>query len=117
MSRPPEDLLRDLYVAFNARDTDTLLAAMTPGVDWPNGWEGGRVEGREAVRAYWERQWAAVDSRVEATAFDLLPDGRVSVTAAQTVRALDGTLLDEGTVHHVYTFAPDGLVSRMDIED
>ena len=30
-----------------------MLAAMHPAVDWPNGWEGGRVAGREEVRSYW----------------------------------------------------------------
>ena len=42
--------LRLLYDAFNARDIDTCLAAMTPDVDWANGWEGGRVAGRDPVR-------------------------------------------------------------------
>ena len=45
-----EERLRSLYQAFNARDVDTCLAAMTPDVDWANGWEGGRVVGRDAVR-------------------------------------------------------------------
>ena len=47
-----ETQLRLLYEAFNARDIDTCLAAMTPDVDWANGWEGGRVVGRDAVRDY-----------------------------------------------------------------
>jgi hypothetical protein len=47
-----EDQMRSLYAAFNARDVATCLAAMTPDVDWANGWEGGRVVGREAVRDY-----------------------------------------------------------------
>ena len=59
-----------LYAAFNSRDTDTLLGQMHPDVDWPNGWEGGRVHGREAVREYWTRQWDEVDSRVTPTATD-----------------------------------------------
>ena len=44
------------YGEFNARDVDTCLASMTSDVDWANGWEGGRVVGREAVRGYWRRQ-------------------------------------------------------------
>ena len=36
-----------LYAAFNARDIDAALAGMHPEVDWPNGWEGGRVHGRD----------------------------------------------------------------------
>ena len=53
------DLLMNVYSAFNARDVDTVLAAMSADVDWPNGWEGGRIYGREGVRDYWTRQWAA----------------------------------------------------------
>jgi ketosteroid isomerase-like protein len=48
-----EQRLRELLAAFNARDVNTALAGMSDDVDWPNGWEGGRVHGREAVRSYW----------------------------------------------------------------
>ena len=47
-----EQRMRALYDAFNARDMDTVLAAMTDDVDWPNAWEGVRVHGRDAVRSY-----------------------------------------------------------------
>ena len=40
-------LLGRVYDAFNKREVDTVLAAMHPAVDWPNGWEGGRVAGRD----------------------------------------------------------------------
>src|SRR3954453_23254261 len=112
-----EQLLRDLYVAFNARDAEAVLAALAPGVDWPNGWEGGRVAGREAVRAYWARQWAEVDPTVQPVAFATRPDGRIEVTVAQTVRSLEGALLAQSTVLHVYALTPDGRVTRMDIEE
>jgi hypothetical protein len=42
------DILRRCYAAFNARDLEGALATMHPEVHWPNGWEGGWVEGREA---------------------------------------------------------------------
>jgi SnoaL-like domain len=83
---------------------------MAEDVDWPNAWEGGRLRGREAVRDYWTRQWAAIDSRVEALEFEERPDGRVAVTVDQTV---DGE--HAGRVTHVYAFR-DGLVTRMDVE-
>ncbi|HSJ72872.1 MAG TPA: nuclear transport factor 2 family protein [Miltoncostaeaceae bacterium] len=110
------DRLRRLYAAFNARDIDALLAAMTADVDWPNAWEGGRLAGREAVRGYWIRQWAAIDPRVEPLGVVERPDGRVAVDVRQTVRGLDGGLLAEGRVRHVYAFT-GGLVSRMDVEE
>jgi hypothetical protein len=111
-----EALLRELYAMFNARDADALLATMTPEVDWPNGWEGGRVSGQEAVREYWTRQWAEIDPRVEPVAFAHGDDGRVTVTVAQTVRSLGGALIGEDTVTHTYTFDDaTGLIAAMEI--
>jgi len=117
MSRDHEAVLQALYGAFNARDLDTLLAALAPDVDWPNGWEGGREHGHDAVRAYWERQWAAIDPTVEPQAFTPEAPGVIAVTVAQTVRDHDGALLAENTVIHRYTFDAAGLVTRMDIEE
>jgi ketosteroid isomerase-like protein len=41
MNRVPsiadQRLLRQAYVAFNARDIDAALATMHPDVEWPNG--------------------------------------------------------------------------------
>jgi hypothetical protein len=108
--------LRAMYAAFNGRDIDEVLAQMTADVDWPNAWEGGRVRGREAVRDYWTRQWAAIDPTVEATGFSTRPDTSVAVEVHQVVRALDGTLLGEGDVRHVYAFDGD-LIARMDVEE
>jgi hypothetical protein len=88
---------------------------MHPDVDWPNGMEGGRVQGRDEVRAYWERQFSVIDSHVEPEAFEELGDGRVSVTVHQVVRDLEGSVMSETRVRHVYELR-DGLVIRMDID-
>ncbi|MBE2317906.1 nuclear transport factor 2 family protein [Solirubrobacter sp. CPCC 204708] len=103
------ETLQRLYDAFNAREIDTVLAAMHDDVDWPNGWEGGRLHGKEAVRAYWTRQWAAIDPSVEPVAFD-----GTAVTVHQVVRDFDGNVLDDREVVHRYELQ-DGLVTRMDI--
>lgn len=108
--------LRSLYAAFNARDIDTLLAVMTPDVDWPNGWEGGRVVGRDGVRDYWARQWAAIDPSVAPTAITERPDGSIEVTVHQVVRDASGAVVVDGEVRHVYAFRGD-LVRRMTIEE
>ncbi len=52
---------------------------------------------------------------MEPLGFEELPDGRVRVRVAQTVRDLAGAILFEGKVGHIYTFA-HGLVARMEIE-
>jgi hypothetical protein len=108
--------LAALYAAFNARRIDTILEQMSGEVDWPNAWEGGRLQGKQAVRDYWTRQWAEIDPTVEPRAFTTLPDGRVAVDVRQTVRSLDGARLGEGDVRHVYAFDGD-LVTRMDVEE
>jgi hypothetical protein len=110
-----DQLLRQAYAAFNARDIDGALALMHPEVDWPNGMEGGRELGHEAVRAYWTRQFGMIDSHVEPVGFDVDDEGRIVVDVHQVVRDLEGSVLSDGRVRHVYTLR-DGLVSRMDID-
>ena len=110
-----EESLRALYRAFSARDVETVLAAMTPDVDWPNGWEGGRVLGHDAVRRYWKRQWAEIRTRVEPTGIRERPDGTVEVGVRQVVRDRTDAVLARGDVRHVRTFTGD-LVQRMDVE-
>ena len=112
---PREELLRSMYKAFNARDVDTCLAAMTPDVDWANGWEGGRVVGRDAVRDYWQRQWAEIDSTAEPIAI-AERDGRIEVTVHLVARDKTGELLSDGEGRHVYEFRGD-LVERMTIDE
>jgi nuclear transport factor 2 (NTF2) superfamily protein len=107
--------LQAMYEAFNARDSHRVLLEMTPDVDWPNGWEGGRVTGQQAVRDYWQRQWAAIDPQVTPVEFTALPDGRVQVRVHQVVRDRAGTLLADGYTHHVYAFDAMGLICSMEI--
>jgi hypothetical protein len=107
--------LRELYAAFNAHDLDTAPAGMSDDVDWPNGWEGGRVHGREAARSYWTRQWAELDSRAEPVTISTRPRrehrSRRPPGRAQPDRRGPG----DGRVLHIYELC-DGLVARMDIE-
>ena len=112
----PDQQLRSLYDAFNARDIDAVLGAMTDDVDWPNAWKGGRLHGKEAVRGYWLRQWNEIDPHVEPLSITTRPDGRVAVDVHQVVRARAGDLLGEHRVFHVYAIR-NGLVNHMDVEE
>jgi hypothetical protein len=109
-----EEVLRRAYAAFNARDIDRALAVMHRDVDWPNGMEGGRELGHDAVRAYWTRQFGLIDSHVDPVGFSDDDQGRVVVDVHQVVRDLDGALLSEQRVEHVYTLR-EGLIARMEI--
>jgi|HubBroStandDraft_1064217.scaffolds.fasta_scaffold438525_1 hypothetical protein len=110
------ELLLDVYQAFNARDIEAVLARMHPDVDWPNGMEGGRVHGRNAVRDYWRRQWALIDPNVEPVAFEDEAQGRMVVDVHQVIRDMAGKILLDRTVQHVYSIQ-DGLIERMEIRE
>src|SRR5215218_4316556 len=105
-----------LYSAFNARDIDAVLVALAPDVDWPNGMEGGRVRGHDAVREYWTRQWQTVDPRVDPVKITEESSERVVVDVRQVVHDRNGSFLLDQMVKHVYTLR-DELVIRMDIEE
>jgi hypothetical protein len=78
-------------------------------------WHGRRARARHAaVRAYWTRQWALIDPRVEPRSFTVEADGRVAVAVHQVVHDLAGTVLRDAMVEHVYTFEGD-LITSMEI--
>ena len=106
--------LQRLYAQFNARKMESLLASMMPDVIWANGMEGGHEHGRDAVRAYWTRQWAMVDPHVEPVAFAAGEDGKVAVEVHQVVKDLEGKVLADVMVGHIFKME-DGLVKRFDI--
>ena len=110
------DLLRFVYDAFNRRDIEAILPKMHPDVVWPNGMEGGWVHGREGVRAYWTRQWAMIDPHVEPTRVERAEDGRLVVDVHQVVRDLNGAVLLDRMVEHVYSIQ-GGLIEHMEILD
>ncbi len=107
-------LLERLYDRFNARDMEALLGAMHPDVVWANGLEGGHVHGREGVREYWTRQWAIMESRAEPISFSTLGDGTIEVQVRVTGRDLEGSLLFDQNVGHVFLIE-GGLIKRFDI--
>lgn len=108
-------LLAATYRAFNARHVDAVLATMHPDVNWPNGWEGGRVHGHENVREYWRRQWEVLNPHVDPLSFRDNGNGRTVVEVHQVVRDLTGNVVADQIVQHVYTIRED-LIERMDIQ-
>ncbi len=109
-----EDLLLAVYRGFNARDIESVLAAMHPDVDWPNGWEGGRVHGRDAVRNYWTRQWSAINPRVEPLRFHTDDSNRTVVDVHTVIRDKDGNIIADQIIQHIYVIE-EGLIRSMEI--
>jgi ketosteroid isomerase-like protein len=108
------ELLKRVYIQFNSRDIEAVLAAMHEDVMWANGMEGGHVHGRDEVRSYWTRQWTMMDPHVEPVRFTNGPDGEVVVEVNQVVHDLNGNLLADRTVSHVFRIE-NGLIERFDI--
>lgn len=87
---------------------------MHPDVDWPNGMDGGRVHGHDAVREYWTRQWRSIDPHVTPVRFVAEDGGLIVVDVRQVIRDLAGNLVRDEMVQHVYR-VEDGLVRSMEI--
>ena len=79
----PQTLIAQAYSAFNRRDIDGALALMNEGISWPKASEGGRVVGKEEIRAYWSRQWKDFDPHVEPLEIIDRGTGRVDVRVHQ----------------------------------
>jgi hypothetical protein len=110
-----QTLIAQAYSAFNHRDIDAALALMTENVIWPKASEGGRVIGKEEIRAYWTRQWQEFDPHVEPIEVIDREEGKTDVKVHQLVKSLGGDVLSDSEVWHLYTIA-NGLIERMDLE-
>ena len=111
-----QTLIAQAYSAFNRRDIDSALALMSENVSWPKASEGGRVVGKEEIRAYWTRQWKEFDPHVEPLEVIDREGGVTEVKVHQLVKSLGGDVLSDSEVWHVYTIA-NGLIERMDLKE
>ena len=109
-------IIEQAYSAFNKRDIDGALALMTEDVSWPKASEGGKIVGKEEVRAYWTRQWGEFDPHVEPLAIIEEDGGKVRVTVHQLVKNLQGDVLSDSEVLHVFT-VNSGFIAAMDLGD
>jgi len=112
--RDTKTLIEQAYAAFNKRDIDGALALMTQDVGWPKASEGGKVVGRDEIRAYWTRQWGEFDPHVEPLAITEGEEGKVRVKVRQLVKSLQGDVLSDSEVLHVFTVS-DGLIAAMNL--
>ena len=107
-------LLEQAYSAFNRRDIDGALALMTEDVSWPKASEGGKVVGKEEIRSYWTRQWGEFDPHVEPLEITEGGNSKVHVRVHQLVKSLQGDILSDSEVLHVFT-VDAGLIAAMDL--
>ena len=109
-------LIEQAYSAFNKRDIDGALALMTQDVSWPKASEGGQVVGKEEIRAYWTRQWSEFDPHVEPLSMTEENGDKTRVRVHQLVKTIQGTILSDSEVVHVFTVI-GGLISAMSLGD
>src|SRR5215831_21185554 len=108
-------LIEQAYSAFNKRDIDGALA-LTHDVIWPKASEGGKIVGKEEIRAYWSRQFGQFDPHVEPLASTEEDGGKVRVRVHQLVKSFRGDVLSDSEVLHVFTVNA-GLIAAMDLGD
>lgn len=100
--------------AFFARDVPALAACFAPDARLEDVREAGPVEGREAIRAYFERFFAVVRSyRVVQRRYFELGEAVLTVLEASAERAD----LGDAPVHYpaalLLEFTPEGKIHRM----
>lgn len=110
-----DQLVQTAYNAFNLRDIDTALSTMTEDVEWPKAFEGGYVQGHEAIRDYWTRQWSEINPIVTPSAIEKRDENTFAVKINQLVKDLENNVIFDGVVTHVYSLE-NGLFRKMDIE-
>ena len=110
------ELISRAYAAFNRRDIDGTLALMSENVSWPKASEGGRVVGKQEIRDYWTRQWAEFDPRVDVLEVVEREAGKTDVKVHQLVKNVQGDVLSDTELWHVYVIA-NGLIERMDLKE
>lgn len=110
-----ENTIKKAYAAFNERNIDNALSTMQPDVQWSKAWEGGYICGHDEIKQYWTRQWTEINPSVDPIGFNERTNENLEVTVHQHVMDLQGGLLFDGLVKHIYTFE-NGLIKTMDIE-
>lgn len=115
MESQNQNIIEQAYIAFNKRDIPGVLKLMHPDVHWPKAFEGSYVSGHEKVKDYWQKQWTEINPHVEPKEYKTRADGSFAVAVHQVVKDLDGNILADGYVKHVYKFE-DGLIREMNVE-
>jgi hypothetical protein len=101
------------YSAINDTELGRALLFLDPRVDWPNTIEGGRLRGRDAVRAYWRRLPAVLIPRIEVIGWQGAGDSTVVAELRQVYRDPAGVEIAHQHTRQAFRLE-DRLIVRMD---
>ena len=107
-------LLATAYGALNLRQIDTFLSLVTPDVAWPHALEGTILTGHDQVRTYWISVWGMISPQLTPVRYHAEADGRTGVLVRQQVRDLQGAMLVDRSIEHLYRIT-DGKIAAMEI--
>ena len=96
-----QKFFQELYKNFNDRKIDLVIANMTEDVKWTNRMEGGYVCGHNGVSEYWVRIFTMMSSKLTPLEIHTEND-LVKVKAHQVVHDLEGKLLADEIVYHLF---------------
>jgi ammonia channel protein AmtB len=112
-SRHVDETILRLYRDLNARDADAALARVHPELRWDTGESSGPVEGADAVRERWERDWAAGSPLLTPLRSRRRRQGWIEVELQQAPSGSPSTGVTRTLVHRYTERA--GLFDRMEL--
>lgn len=119
MSKATIELIRQGIDAFNRRDFDTALKAVSESVTWERflsqaDADTPLVTGKEELRSVWESQVEAVDIRVEPEEFISAGDDMVIVPCRLVAHGSGSEIVLSTQVIWMWTIDDDGLTKSVE---
>lgn len=105
-------LVREVYDRFNDADIDGVLALLDADVEMPDVLNGTTLRGTEALRRYWEQQFALVDHSIMANEILEVGDAVIVVAFHEVYDRQGGQPLGRGVAAvHRLSFRGDRIAS------
>ena len=120
MSQRSIELIRQGIDAFNRRDFDAALAALSDDVRWERflsrtETDTPLVRGKEELRGVWESQVEAVDLRLEPEEFIAVGDDKVIVPSRMVAHGSGSEIALSAAVTWMWTLGEDGLAAKVEV--
>jgi ketosteroid isomerase-like protein len=119
MSERNIELIREGIEAFNRRDFDAALEAVSDDVTWERFLSRAEadspyVRGKEELRAVWESQVEAVDIRIEPEEFIAAGDDKVVVPSRMVAHGSGSEIALSAPVTWVWTIDETGRTAKVE---